>query len=367
MMGYSLRSSFGGIPGAGSDGTYVRVLNLSNNTVIGTHLVGNENLGFLHVDSANNSYFVTVTSFSNRIEYNAMQRFPISRFINNTGDFPFASNSFLVGTNSNLASMPVIFGVSPAGVIYFTQVNNAQSNIGVIYRSSDLISRVPLSWVAPTWVQSIKVKDENTLIVTTYSYITYTVTLGAFTPANSVPSFTYTAADGASKARINLTTSITNSASAFSLRYILRNTPSPWYPSSAPVAAAGANPAIPATLSTELSFVINHNDKFAIQMWGATTTATSWGGSMLLEKAPMVQGGGRIVPVPAIPKLHKRSSIKVRRSSDPEIKKPNTKKAERPAYIVQTEPKPKAHKRTSAKQAKTNTNTNTKKQDRKKN
>jgi hypothetical protein len=133
------------------------------------------------------------------------------------------------------------------------------------------------------------------------------------------------------------------------------------------VAAAGANPAIPATLSTELSFVINHNDKFAIQMWGATTTAASWGGSMLLEKAPMVQGGGRIVPVPAIPKLHKRSSIKVRRSSDPEIKRPNTKKAERPAYIVQTEPKPKAHKRTSAKQAKTNTNTNTKKQDRKKN
>ena len=96
---------------------------------------------------------------------------------------------------------------------------------------------------------------------------------------------------------------------------------------------------------------------------------------MLLEKAPMVQGGGRTVPVPAIPKLHKRSSIKVRRSSDPEIKKPNTKKAERPAknaYIVQTEPKqePKAHKRTSAKQSKTDTkpkaNINTKKQDRKK-
>ncbi|NDC42565.1 MAG: hypothetical protein EBZ77_13635, partial [Chitinophagia bacterium] len=47
------------------------------------------------------------------------------------------------------------------------------------------------------------------------------------------PSFTYTAADGASKARINLTTAITNSASAFSLRYVLGSTASPWYASSA--------------------------------------------------------------------------------------------------------------------------------------
>jgi hypothetical protein len=59
-------------------------------------------------------------------------------------------------------------------------------------------------------------------------------------------------------------------------------------------------PEVSHTLSTELSFVVNHNDTFGIQMWGPTTTASSWGGSMLLEKAPMVQGGGYIISDPAI-------------------------------------------------------------------
>jgi DNA-binding beta-propeller fold protein YncE len=74
------------------------------------------------------------------------------------------------------------------------------------------------------------------------------------------------------------------------------------------IRAISVNPPTLATLSTELSFVVNHNDKFAIQMWGPTTTTTSWGGSMLLEKAAMVQGGGRTVRISPIRKIPKRKS-----------------------------------------------------------
>jgi hypothetical protein len=125
------------------------------------------------------------------------------------------------------------------------------------------------------------------------------------------------------------------------------------------------------SLSTELSFVVNHNDTFGIQMWGPTTTTSSWGGSMLLEKAAMVQGGGRNVAVPAIPKLRKRSSIKIRRSSEPVTSKakPTTKKAERPmkqtTYVTPPEQKPELRKRTSAKQPKANNNATTKKSSKK--
>jgi DNA-binding beta-propeller fold protein YncE len=121
-----------------------------------------------------------------------------------------------------------------------------------------------------------------------------------------------------------------------------------------------ANPSIP-TLSTELSFVMNHNDTFAIQMWGPNTTTTSWGGSMLLEKAPMIQGGGgRSVPVPPIPKLHKRSSIRIRKSSDTTTKKPTTKKSDRP--LKEALPNPEVHKRTSAKKPKKSESTTKKAQ-----
>jgi hypothetical protein len=50
-----------------------------------------------------------------------------------------------------------------------------------------------------------------------------------------IPSFKYTAANGASKASINLKMAITNSASAFFLRYILGTTVSPWYDSTEPM------------------------------------------------------------------------------------------------------------------------------------
>jgi hypothetical protein len=111
------------------------------------------------------------------------------------------------------------------------------------------------------------------------------------------------------------------------------------------------NPPTPATLSTDLSFVMKDNDTFAIQMWGPTTRATSWGGSMLLEKAAMIQGGGgRSVPVPPIPKLHKRSSIKLRKSSDAIINRPNTKKADRPLKGALANPE--VHRSTSAKKPK---------------
>jgi hypothetical protein len=98
---------------------------------------------------------------------------------------------------------------------------------------------------------------------------------------------------------------------------------------------------------------------------------------MLLEKAAMVQGGGRNVAVPAIPKLRKRSSIKIRRSSEPVIgelttskAKPTTKKAERPMkqtmYVAPpAEQKPELRKRTSAKQPKANNNATTKKSSKK--
>jgi sugar lactone lactonase YvrE len=97
------------------------------------------------------------------------------------------------------------------------------------------------------------------------------------------------------------------------------------------------------TINTKFSFIVNHADVFGIQMY--TTTQSSTDGSILLEKVSVIQGGGgRLVSIPLIPKLYKRSSIKLRKGSD------ITTNNNRP--LQQTLPNPKIYKRRSAKRSK---------------
>jgi len=79
----------------------------------------------------------------------------------------------------------------------------------------------------------------------------------------------------------------------------------------------------PFVLNTTVPLSLNNRGKFGIQVWGSSVTTTSLAGSMLLEKTSILDGGDRrIFAVPPIPKLRKRSSIKIRKSS-----KINTKRA----------------------------------------
>jgi hypothetical protein len=125
--------------------------------------------------------------------------------------------------------------------------------------------------------------------------------------------FTYNAADGTSKAMVNLTVNITSTASAFSYRCVVFNgqpstTAKVVFPS-ATGWAQSMGTANPWTSNAKFSFIMNTGDSFLLQGYGgATQTTTSWGGSIIVEKLPVAQGGGRRVRISPIRRISKRKS-----------------------------------------------------------
>ena len=145
--------------------------------------------------------------------------------------------------------------------------------------------------------------------------------------------FTYTAADGSSRAMVNLTINITSTATAFSYRCIVftgqpSTTAKMVFPSASGWAQSMGT-ANPWTSNAKFSFIMNSGDSFVLQAYGgATQSLTSWAGSIIVEKLPVAQGGGgRRVPVTPIQKRRKFNSLKVRKASRVYTKKGAKKNA----------------------------------------
>ena len=134
--------------------------------------------------------------------------------------------------------------------------------------------------------------------------------------------FTYNANDSASRTMVNLTPSLTSTVgnSGFFLRYVVfTGLPSatakitgPW------IQATGVTNAW--SLNSKFSFILNNGDSFILQGYGNSLSATTvFGGSLIVEKLPVAQGGRRRVPVSPIRKLPKYNSLKLRKSGKSKV------------------------------------------------
>ena len=144
--------------------------------------------------------------------------------------------------------------------------------------------------------------------------------------------FTYTAADGSSRAMVNLTINITSTAAAFSYRCVVftgqpTTTTKMVFPS-ATGWAQSMGTANPWTSNAKFSFILNSGDSFVLQAYGTSQSLTSWAGSIIVEKLPVAQGGGgRRVAVTPVQKRRKFNSLKVRKASRVYTKKGAKKNA----------------------------------------
>jgi hypothetical protein len=132
--------------------------------------------------------------------------------------------------------------------------------------------------------------------------------------------FTYSAADGTSKAMINLTINVA-AAATFNMRYLVF--------ASGVTTPKITGPTIPASgtgavwgLTMKVSFILSNGDRFILQAWGSATTFST-GSTLIVEKLPVAQGGGgareeqRWINVKPIPKRHpsRKSSLRISRMS----------------------------------------------------
>jgi hypothetical protein len=177
------------------------------------------------------------------------------------------------------------------------------------------------------------VNTANTFFIFTRD--TFNSSAAAAEITHSAGVFTYNAADGASRAMVNLTVNIISTVAtngAFSYRCVVFTGPPSTtarvvFPSSTGWAQSMGT-ATPWTSNAKFSFMMNTGDSFLLQGYGTSQTTTGWGGSIIVEKLPVAQGGGgRRVPVSPIRKLPKRTSLKVRKSSRIYTKKGGKKNA----------------------------------------
>jgi hypothetical protein len=248
-------------------------------------------------------------------------------------------------------------GVIVAGTGFtFAPTNTGPYYLVMSFANSNQFSSIPLGQTVPPTNFTLQVTmselfGATNLLGTTLTHLQtfatgYSVPLSAAAPAaamtpcvsftreaanssaataevsNASGVFTYIAADGTSKAMINLTVNV-SAPLAFNMRYLVFN-------SGGTLKITG--PTIPASgtgttswgLSMKVSFILNSGDKFTLQAWGAATTTFSTGSTLIVEKLPVAQGGGgerreeqRWINVKPIPKRHpsRKSSLRISRMS----------------------------------------------------
>jgi hypothetical protein len=144
--------------------------------------------------------------------------------------------------------------------------------------------------------------------------------------------FTYVASDGSSRAMVNITLNIATTTSAFWHRCIVfsgqpSNTNNKMIFPSTVVWTPSIGTGNPFTSNTKISFILNSTDSFVIQAYGNLGESGTWSGTMIIEKLPVAQGGGRRIPVSPIQKRRKFNSLKVRKASRVYTKKGGKKNA----------------------------------------
>jgi hypothetical protein len=196
----------------------------------------------------------------------------------------------------------------------------------------DVNTPQPAAWTgAPTAVNTA-----SSYVIFTKDTVNSSVSAAEIAHTNGI--FTYTAADGSSRAMVNLTVNITSTVAAFSYRCVVFTgqpsatakmifpSASGWAQSMA--ASAGMGAAYPWTSNAKFSFILNSGDSYVLQAYGTGQSVTSWAGSIIVEKLPVAQGGGgRRVPVTPIQKRRKFNSLKVRKASRVYTKKGAKKNA----------------------------------------